>query len=69
MLPTQLLSILHKPRCVCVRGTRLSPRAKDWAPHCVGDGSEIKSLGRPPAGFWLPLLLVVSVVGFVFVEV
>ena len=24
MLPTQLLSVLHKTRCVCVRGTRPS---------------------------------------------
>jgi hypothetical protein len=26
--------------------------AKDGAPHCVGDGSEIKSLGHPPYGFF-----------------
>jgi hypothetical protein len=54
MLPTQLLSVLHKPRCVCVRGTRPSSRARracpersrrDGAPPRAGDASEIKSLG------------------------
>ncbi len=49
MLPTQLLSVLHKPRCVCVRRTPPSAKnAKDGAPHRVGDASEIKSLGHPP---------------------
>jgi hypothetical protein len=51
ILPTQLLYVLHKPRCVCVCGTRPSHRnknAKDGAPHWVDDASEIKSLGHPP---------------------
>ena len=41
------LSVLHKPRCVCVRGTRPSPRTRRTGPHCVGDASEIKNLGHP----------------------
>ncbi len=28
MLPTQLLSVLHKPRCVCVRSTRPSQKTR-----------------------------------------
>ncbi len=28
MLPMQLLSVLHKPRCLCVRGTRPSQSAR-----------------------------------------
>ena len=46
------LSVLHKIRCVCGRGTRPSPRTrKTGHPHCVGDASEIKSLvTRLPLG-------------------
>jgi len=28
MLPTQPLSVLHKPRCVCALGARPSPRTR-----------------------------------------
>jgi hypothetical protein len=37
----------HRPR-VSPQGRLFAKNAKDGAPRCVGDASEIKSLGRPP---------------------
>jgi hypothetical protein len=57
MLPTQLLSVLHKtpllmrswyPPLRQAQGRPFVKNAKDGARHCVGDASEIKSLGHPP---------------------
>lgn len=53
MLSTQRLSLLHKPRYLCVRGTHPSD-AKDGEPRCVDDASEIKSPDRCPLGVISP---------------
>jgi hypothetical protein len=49
MLPTQLLSVLHKPGAYAFVVPAFCQNAKDGAPHCVSDTSEIKSLARPPS--------------------
>jgi hypothetical protein len=48
MLPTPFLFLRHKPAALCVAVPALRKVREGRGTHCIGEASEIKSLGHPP---------------------